>query len=64
MKFQKSVMKNNIEYKCEECTLTFKEKSEVSTHNVNINRKCTHCRQIFITEKVCLREPWAKHDTQ
>ena len=40
----------NIEYKCDQYLLTFKEK--VSTHILNMHRKCIHCRKIFTTEKV------------
>ena len=42
----------NIEYKCDQCILTFKEKSEVSIHIINMHKKCIHCRKIFTTEKL------------
>ena len=48
----KNSSSNNIEYKCDRCTLTFKEKIEVPTHIIDKHRKCTHCRKIFTTEKV------------
>ena len=48
----KNSSSNNIEYKCDICTLTFKYKCEVPAHIIDKHRKCTHCKKIFTTEKV------------
>ena len=48
----KNSSSNNIEYKCDICTLTFKDKCEVPAHIIDKHRKCTHCKKIFTTEKV------------
>ena len=45
------IASNNIEYKCDGCTLTFKDKCEVPTHIIDKHRKCTDCWKIFSTEK-------------
>ena len=45
-------MKNSMAYKCDKCTLTFKEKGEASSHIIDVHRKCTLCKNIFTTEKV------------
>ena len=48
----KNSSSNNIEYKCDKCTLTFKDKCDVPTHIIDTHRKSTHCRKIFTTEKL------------
>ena len=43
---------NNIKYKCDRYTLKFKDKCELPPNIIDKQRKCTHCRKIFTTEKV------------
>ena len=54
---------NNIEYKCDWCTLTFKDKCEVPANIIDKHRKCTQRRNIFKTEKVLETHIKAVHKT-
>ena len=43
---------NTAMYKCDYCSSTFEEKSELSVHMTERHTTCTYCRKLFSTPKV------------